>query len=76
MPEKEMMADAPLIHRYLVKLLQQGIGLATFLRTPESLIHPVLCFEAIEQLEAAGYSVDPDLVVFVLQTIRDSKHLK
>lgn len=69
-------ADARLIHRYLVTVIQSGVGLATFLRTPDTLIHPVIAFEAIQNLETAGYSVDLELVDFVLQSIRDTKRLK
>lgn len=69
-------AEAPVIHTHLVNVIRKGIGLATFLRTPDSLIHPVISFEAIQTLEADGYTVDLDLLDFVLQLIRDTQSLK
>jgi hypothetical protein len=69
-------ADGKRIHGEVVKLIRNGIGLVTFLRTPSDLIHPVLILETVLALEAAGYTVDVSLVEMILQHVRDTQSLK
>jgi hypothetical protein len=69
-------ADGNRIHSEVTKLIRNGIGLVTFLRTPSDLIHPVLILETVMALQDKGYSVDVHLVELVLDHIRDTKSLK
>lgn len=76
MADEKMEADGARVHSEVVKILKSGIGLVTFLRTPDELIHPVVRLETVLCLEKQGYSVDVHLVDLVLQHIRDTKSFK